>query len=51
LVFGTIGKKIPTVSLKSLENSGLIFYYVREGLASFEGMRAFNQEEDIDGNR
>ena len=45
------GQEGATVSLKSLENSGLIFYYVPEVLASFEGIKAFNQEEDIDGNR
>ena len=45
------GQEGATVSLKSLENSDLIFYYVPEVLASFEGIKAFNQEEDIDGNR
>ena len=45
------GPEGATVSLKFLENSALIFYYVRKVLTSFEGTQAFDQEEDIDGNR
>jgi len=51
LVFEGTGRRDPSVSLKFLENSALIFYYVRKALALSERTQAFDQEEDIDGNR